>query len=613
MKSYMAPAQMRSPSRVPRPVYAAVDRGIVRRQSQEAVQAKLAVSQPGDVYEQEADRVAGQLMSALDVASAPETHHPLHVQRKCASCSQEEELLQTKALPGQPAAETADIEGAIASVRGGGEPLPYAVRRQFEPRLGADFSGIRVHRDQHAASIARAINARAFTVGRDVVFADREYAPETESGRHLLAHELVHTLQQGAATQMSVDGPGKEVDVLQRSSPSIQRLGNMSKVPPGLGCPIPSGPAVGVIESVLFGNRVTSLDPLQAAQIDNFVLNWHATGANARVRIDGFASQAGADEMNWQLSCERAEAVINELTHPSDGSPGIPSSYLEFFAQGETTEFGSDDQNRRVTLAQSAAPRPPGSTPAGCTAITAVPGRPVPTPIGTRGGCASGPDFASHDFPTVTLPVSHTPSLPLLRGRSDFLLEASMHSELRGFAGTLGTSMASHFDGGSGSTLAHGVGGTLSLAVDGAPTFNTLARATEASVQAQIAAQVAASCHIDWTALNVLPTPGALPAASFSVRAGDTLQLNAVLGGTQGLDIFIRDFLFDPLTRSFSATLIFEICDDFGVDETDLDITNIGHGSPGLTAFWILQHERPPGHVAFVNDVTVERGISGVV
>jgi hypothetical protein len=63
-------------------------------------------------------------------------------------------------------------------------------------------------------------------------------------------------------------------------------------------------------------------------------------------------------------------------------------------------------------------------------------------------------------------------------------------------------------------------------------------------------------------------------------------------------------------SRAFTATLRFEICDDFSVDDTDLDITNVGHGSPGLFSLWVLQHERS-GHVPFINEVIVERTISG--
>ncbi len=77
----------------------------------------------------------------------------------------------------------------------GGRPLEPTTRAFFEPRFGHDFSCVRIHTDGRAAESARAINALAFTGGRNIVFDRGQYEPETASGRHLLAHELAHTLQ----------------------------------------------------------------------------------------------------------------------------------------------------------------------------------------------------------------------------------------------------------------------------------------------------------------------------------------------------------------------------------------------------------------------------------
>src|SRR5215218_5922062 len=77
-----------------------------------------------------------------------------------------------------------------------GQSLGSTTRVFMESRLGHDFGRVRVHTDAQAAESARAVNARAFTVGRDVVFGARQYAPATSSGRKLLAHELAHVVQQ---------------------------------------------------------------------------------------------------------------------------------------------------------------------------------------------------------------------------------------------------------------------------------------------------------------------------------------------------------------------------------------------------------------------------------
>ncbi len=90
-------------------------------------------------------------------------------------------------------------ESQIEGLNGGGEPLAESVREYFEPRFGRDFSGVRVHAGSGAAEAALQLNAKAFTVGNDVAFGAGQYAPNTADGRRLLAHELTHVIQQGAA------------------------------------------------------------------------------------------------------------------------------------------------------------------------------------------------------------------------------------------------------------------------------------------------------------------------------------------------------------------------------------------------------------------------------
>lgn len=79
---------------------------------------------------------------------------------------------------------------------GGGSPLDRDTRGVMESRLGADFSDVRVHTDGRASESARSVQAHAYTVGTDVVFQSGKYAPETDSGKHMLAHELTHVVQQ---------------------------------------------------------------------------------------------------------------------------------------------------------------------------------------------------------------------------------------------------------------------------------------------------------------------------------------------------------------------------------------------------------------------------------
>ena len=108
-------------------------------------------------------------------------------------------LLQRK---GQRPITAADEEGVPAVVdtalRSGGEALPEAVRHHFEAHFGHDFSQVKIHTDGVAAQSARSVGARAFTVGSDIVFNSNEFQPHSPAGRHLLAHELTHVVQQSA-------------------------------------------------------------------------------------------------------------------------------------------------------------------------------------------------------------------------------------------------------------------------------------------------------------------------------------------------------------------------------------------------------------------------------
>jgi outer membrane protein OmpA-like peptidoglycan-associated protein len=170
-----------------------------------AIQAKLAISQPGDPDEEEADRVADQVMrmaKPTPISSSPGT-----IQRKCAACEaggatcpkcEEEEKLQRKEKPGHAPQTTPAIHSQIAALRGGGQPLPPSVRAFFEPRFGADFSQVRVHTDAAAQQSAQDVNANAYTAGQNIVFGTGRFAPETQEGRRLLAHELTHVVQQSA-------------------------------------------------------------------------------------------------------------------------------------------------------------------------------------------------------------------------------------------------------------------------------------------------------------------------------------------------------------------------------------------------------------------------------
>lgn len=113
---------------------------------------------------------------------------------------EEEETIQTKRASGQTPRVASRLETEIRSLKGGGQPLSESERNFFEPRFGYDFSGVRIHTGLRAIETARALNAKAFTIGQDIISGQDYRPPVTSKGNKLVAHELVHTIQQQEET-----------------------------------------------------------------------------------------------------------------------------------------------------------------------------------------------------------------------------------------------------------------------------------------------------------------------------------------------------------------------------------------------------------------------------
>lgn len=202
------------------------------------IQAKLTLGAANDHYEQEADQVAEQVVRKLDSKTVQRHDDEEELQMKPLSTVQrhsedeavqakpvaasisklqrtwaqptrsfvinreveEEEMLQGKYEHGPEGGEVEPgVTRQIQAARGGGRPLDDGVRGSMESGFGADFSNVRVHTGTQADSLNRSLNARAFTVGSDIFFKGGEYNPGSSGGKKLLAHELTHTVQQGAA------------------------------------------------------------------------------------------------------------------------------------------------------------------------------------------------------------------------------------------------------------------------------------------------------------------------------------------------------------------------------------------------------------------------------
>ena len=153
-----------------------------------AIRPKLTISQTNDRYEQEADLFAKHVMRMSDTS----------VQEKLSSQSSETAKLHIQRK--EDSLGGLEVDNKVVSPQGSGQALPHQSRAFFEPRLGADLGQVRIHSDQQAADSAHRLNARAYTIGHNIVFGQNQYQPNTFDGKKLIAHELTHVLQQTSSS-----------------------------------------------------------------------------------------------------------------------------------------------------------------------------------------------------------------------------------------------------------------------------------------------------------------------------------------------------------------------------------------------------------------------------
>jgi hypothetical protein len=195
-----------------------------------SLQCKLSIGATDDPLEQEAETIADKVMrmpavplfqktssaSLLQMERVPEGRMRQRgaggevIRRKCSQC--EEEKLQRKSLvsyiqrkessAGTVASE--HVTEKINASRGGGRNLDGTTQSFMQNRFGADFSQVKIHTGTEAIQMNRELNAKAFTVGNDIYFNEGQYNPDSRDGKHLLAHELTHTVQQEKGVQRKI-------------------------------------------------------------------------------------------------------------------------------------------------------------------------------------------------------------------------------------------------------------------------------------------------------------------------------------------------------------------------------------------------------------------------
>ena len=180
------------------------------------IQAKLAIGQPRDKYEQEADRVASQVVEQINALSAVHSTPGQLVPRA-------EDLQATSIRPRREAIAageaSTDLASAIHGARGSGQPLDAGLQQSMGRAIVADFSRVRVHTDAQSDRLNQSMQAKAFTVGQDVFFRQGAYEPGSRRGQKLIAHELTHVMQQnGGGVRRSFENA-----TTPAPSPMVQR------------------------------------------------------------------------------------------------------------------------------------------------------------------------------------------------------------------------------------------------------------------------------------------------------------------------------------------------------------------------------------------------------
>lgn len=305
-----------------------------------AVQPKLWLSSSGDPDEREADRVADALLASSDLPSISRANPETQIARKCSACESGgglcpacagDQRIQRQQDGSTGKHVTADNFTARLT---GGSALPRQERQFFETRMGRDLGDVRIHTGASAHASAQSIGARAYTLGNNIAFAQGEFAPDSERGRHLLAHELTHVVQQSGGNQSIQRAPGPRAAEIERSRTSPGRVTGTASPP--------------FFSLYNFAINDSTLKTRHYDFLDEFA-HLVYIGAITNVRLQGHADSTGDDDINGPLSNARAQSVESYLallgvSVASSGGAAASSPVLS-----NSSEAGRS-RNRRVDI-----------------------------------------------------------------------------------------------------------------------------------------------------------------------------------------------------------------------------------------------------------------------
>jgi outer membrane protein OmpA-like peptidoglycan-associated protein len=609
-------------------------------------QAKLTIGQPNDKYEQEADRIADEVMRMPDpkLQRQPEDEEgqemlqtkpladqitPLVQRQEEPPEEEQKELVQVKPFIQRQTEEeeekeeevlqgtftnnetSTQLQGDLGEVENCNSIIPRPLKTGLEVLSGMDLSGVRVHNN---SSKPAQLKASAYTQGQDIHVASGQEKHLPHEGWHAVQQmqgRVKPTMQAKGVSINDDAGLEREADVMGAKalqmkweeevtgssnttavqSTMVQRVADKSNVPTGMACTVDTASGRPTGTDILFNRSERTLDTLDRALIAIDYVKWVARGGRDKIIVDGFASSDGGPRYNWRLSCNRAEAVKAEFVLRF----GVPAVLVTTIAHGETEEFSTTSYppNRVAVIHTVSGPTPP-------------PGPTFPLLLGrNRANCGAGPDFAtgppgypaSAPIPEIVLRTlagfPTTPRAAISNADLEDVFANSVPDGLVFLAGAEGRAAIARFMAGTGTTHRFAPTSFMGARAAASTQFATALAATKTLLEADLTIQ-AATGPVDISRVRLARPPR--PTWPKSAILSEP-QLVSIIGGTQGVEIWANAFSHNPVLRTYTIDLTFIVCDDFGLSAADLY-------SPALFAFWVLQYERA-GPAPYVHELEI--------
>lgn len=375
-----------------------ISTAIQRKPENAFFQPKLTVGQRGDKYEKDADAVSDAVVANQSAVPVVQQNNISSIQRLCPECEKEKKSgLQRKEAPieemkgedmiqnkpdGNGTTASSSLSGRIEASSGKGQQLPSKTLQQMQASFGVDFSNVNIHTDAASAQMNQALHAQAFAHGSDIYFNSGKYDTNSSGGKHLLAHELTHVVQQNHFSKQRV--VQKQDDPVPTDTASTAPL-VQQPVPQTMTC-VPVGLSRADFLSVN-GNDVSefghTLISVTQTMLNPTMVTFQRVGRSRRVKpmpivvnlpaIESFYTQAGifyegsqrvvfgpeddcltdTYSLQWRISSDGASKIREgEQEHCDDYNYAYANSVLPFvtevnrLASGSRT-FGSERAGKR--------------------------------------------------------------------------------------------------------------------------------------------------------------------------------------------------------------------------------------------------------------------------